>query len=552
MSNSNPRNDRGNVLLLTIGAMSLIAIAMILSVRAFSLRMEVSQRETRATEQRLVGSVAEDALDKWMANPASSKAILSDGAGRVWMTPLGGPCPSIADAQTICWRIRGDDPASPEDEDGVVDVPFADPVLRGGEARREARDVTIEVAVGCYTAPDPPNPTGSLEEHCQQISTSGSRRYERSVMFQYQLHYETNQVPPAALHGPGGLQDDPICEGDPADIPQDTVCDDPDLDPATVIVFTSEDELNGPLRYSGTGPVLYCGTPTFRRIETKIATLPARVPGCNFTPGINPDWEAIGTDPAPNWSDGLADPDRFISKGDLALLPPEEPPTDERCPLVQVDYDWTTNAVAKSNRITNMQDNDSTNDCPGEPSQSLIPHAILDGDTIFSTGTLTINRLVVDGSVTVYAKGDIIICGDIDASSGTNPAGGPNVVALITEGAVILDPSGTTPPSCNSGTLTALTTAQNLTLTNVAVLAAPNGAIYARGWHLPCTGPCPTLSIVGSIAAKHLGLYGIPDPNAGTVTAGWAKHFTYPTDFWQARPPWWPGYDDGIEEWAAA
>lgn len=70
----------------------------------------------------------------------------------------------------------------------------------------------------------------------------------------------------------------------------------------------------------------------------------------------------------------------------------------------------------------------------------------------------------------------------------------------------------------------------------------------------------PTLRIEGSIAAYHLGLYGIPNPNAGTVTAGWSKHFTYPTNddatpavdesFWLARPPWWPGFAGN--EWAAA
>ena len=78
-----------------------------------------------------------------------------------------------------------------------------------------------------------------------------------------------------------------------------------------------------------------------------------------------------------------------------------------------------------------------------------------------------------------------------------------------------------------------------------------NGAVYARGWHLPCNGPCPTFTIEGSIAATHLGLYDIPSPSGG-VTNGWAKQFTYPTydpdttdineAFWRARPPWWPDF----------
>ena len=166
-------------------------------------------------------------------------------------------------------------------------------------------------------------------------------------------------------------------------------------------------------------------------------------------------------------------------------------------------------------------------------------HAILPGDIIRSDDELTIDQLVVEGSVTIYAEGDIIICGDIE-TRGTNPAGGPNVVALIAEGDVILDPSGDTTgqypcwddlPSAPAE----LNTSHNLTLTNVAVLA-PEGAVYARRWHLPhaATGG-PTLTIEGSIAAKHLGLYGIPDQTTGTITSGWAKTFTYPTDFSSLR-----------------
>ena len=107
---------------------------------------------------------------------------------------------------------------------------------------------------------------------------------------------------------------------------------------------------------------------------------------------------------------------------------------------------------------------------------------------------------------------------------------------------------GLTPPGCADDTLRELNTSHNLTLTNVAVLA-PNGGVYARRWHLPhaSTGG-PTLTIEGSIATKHLGLYGIPDQTTGTITSGWAKTFTYPTDFWQARPPWWPGFTGN--EWA--
>ena len=251
---------------------------------------------------------------------------------------------------------------------------------------------------------------------------------------------------------------------------------------------------------------------------------------------------------APAWTVGLSDPERFTFRGDLSLPSLADPPQegDERvCTLERVNHHKSHNTTAGNLRDNNMNDGNDTNDCPGEPGSP--DHAILPGDIILSDDELTIDQLVVEGSVTVYSEGDIIVCGDIEAT-GTNPAGGPNVIALITAGDVILDPSGLTPLACADDTLLELNTSHNLTLTNVAVLA-PDGAVYARRWHLPhASAGGPTLTIEGSIAAEHLGLYGIPDQATGTITSGWAKTFIYPTDFWQARPPWWPDFTGN--EWA--
>ena len=115
---------------------------------------------------------------------------------------------------------------------------------------------------------------------------------------------------------------------------------------------------------------------------------------------------------------------------------------------------------------------------------------------------------------------------------------------------MVLDPSDSTPPGCADDTLTEGNSRHSLTLTNVAILA-PEGAVYARRWHLPhAAAGGPILTIEGSVAAKHLGLYGIPDPATGDMTNGWSKHFTYPTDFWRARPPWWPDFTGN--EWASS
>ena len=127
------------------------------------------------------------------------------------------------------------------------------------------------------------------DSHCQQFKTL-NRRFERSVLFQYQLHYDTNEVPPEALNGPDGLADDPGCQTDPPTPPVGAVCD--GLDPSTIIVFTSEDTLNGPVRTT-LPRVSYCGSPIFHRVE---------VSGTASDPPIDPMVPAGPTCPSsPSW-----------------------------------------------------------------------------------------------------------------------------------------------------------------------------------------------------------------------------------------------------------
>ena len=523
MTRSRERDDRGFILPATFAAITLIALAALLTGRVVGTLLRASMQESFAVEEHAVTKTVTGIIDAWMADQQVSTLLVGNPADSrvadVWRTPLGEPC--VWGVHTTCWKI-----------DTTTKVTYSGK-LRGGEAERQAQDVTATVVVGCW---------GSTPDQCQRTRTF-TRRYERAVFAQYQLHYDTNAVPSTALDGPNGLPDDSAVCNDPNIAPDPLQCD--DLDPATVIVFTAADTLNGPLRYSGNGPVLYCGDPTFKRIEANTDTPPESVPGCPSVP--TPRWEPVAG-VAPAWTVGLSDPERFTFRGDLSLPSLADPPQegDERvCTLERVNHHKSHNTTAGNLRDNNMNDGNDTNDCPGEPGSP--DHAILPGDIIFSDDELTIDQLVVEGSVTVYSEGDIIVCGDIEAT-GTNPAGGPNVIALITAGDVIVDPSGLTPPACADDTLLELNTSHNLTLTNVAVLA-PVGAVYARRWHLPhASAGGPTLTIEGSIAAKHLGLYGIPDQTTGTITSGWAKTFTYPTDFWQARPPWWPGLDGS--EWA--
>ena len=314
-------------------------------------------------------------------------------------------------------------------------------------------------------------------------------------------------------------------------------------------MFTSEDSLSGPVRTT-LAKVLYCGSPTFYKVE---------VSGTASTPPIDPLSPADLTCPtSPSWQSmsststlqDLIDNDRIIYGGDLDL--PE---------LNASNYSATLLCdVVDSSAVTP--------DCFA-PDELVNPVAINDMDTISprTVSDITIHELVLNGSATVYASGDIIICGDIEAR-GTNPAGGPNVIALVTEGDVILDPNGQTPSGCGIATSTPLSGRPSFWETTPPPPLRrrwgrqprhhPLQRRDPRSWrsHLrsklePSPRPAggPTLIIQGSIAAKHLGLYGIPDPALdGTVDAGWAKNFIYPPDFWLARPPWWPDFDGN--EWA--
>ena len=535
-------DDRGTVLIITVVTMTLLAFGVLALAGTVKRLMDASLAEALSAEQRLASQTTASVLDAWMADQEDSDAISNAGAGRVWMTPIGEqPCPSTTLNRNICWRV-GD----------VTEVPIADPTLRGGEAQREALDVTILIATGCHT---------DTIDDCQQVIT-GSRRYERSVSFQYQLHYDTNFLAEGALDGPDGEADpadcltptpiDPaLCDrpnsildgpdgiADPADCLTSTPIDPTLCDGPTGIVFTSEDTLNGPLRTTQR-EVLYCGEPTFYRVEVSgnepavpSSPLQAADTSCPTDPQwLNEDGNIITPSPA---LPDLLNNGALIYGGNLDLPDLDASGYSETLLCDVVNH---PSAVVS--------------DCFA-PDDLVNPVNIGNGAIISArTGRdITIHELVLDGSATVYAAGDIIICGDIEAR-GTNLAGGPNVIALVTEGDVILDPSGQ-PSLCGQDVIPALTelsASHDISLTNVAVLA-PEGAIYARNWHLPhAPAPAvgPTLTIEGSIAAKHLGLYGEPDPATGTVIAGWAKNFTYPNDFWLARPPWWPGYDGN--EWA--
>lgn len=551
------RDDGGYVLPLTVLVLVLLGYVAWLTAGTFAVLLRSSVQERLVVEERFAARSAEQIVDAWMADPATSKEITGQVFVAASVTSVSDPLSKViapADdiarfspvggrncTETVCWQVTEIENVSPAGR------------LRGGEAQQQLVAVTIRIDTGCFSGPD----------DCQRTATM-RRVYERAVFSQYQLHYDTNTAPAAALYGGDGNPDDPRCFPDRTN-PAAGVCDDPEavygddgipdsaacstdprpadvscdgLSSDTVIVLTSEDTLNGPVRTTLT-EVLYCGAPSLRRVEVSgtqpdPATLPLKPvdPDCP----TNLKWlNATGQPLIPATTLTVTD---LLTSGALRWGGNLDLPDAGTAPAATLSCD-----TVDFDHLINLANQIQPNPAPG-----ACPRNLADGDIISPTspgGDITIHKLVLDGSVTVHtATGNIIICGEIEAK-GLNPAGGPNVVALIAAaGNVILDPSGGPATPCAAGlasgsALTEVDNRQNLDLTGVAVLA-PQGAVYTRNWHLPHSDRGgPTLTIEGSVASRHLGLYGIPD-DTGDVTAGWAKQFTYPADFWRARPPWWP------------
>lgn len=510
------RDDRGYVLPAMIITLTLLAIASALTARVFAELLAASATERLAIAHTAAARTARTAADAWMADPAASALVSGSdpryvsAAGRdVWFTDAAG-AGCVPTAHTACWQITG------------VTVTDTADLLRGGEAVQQRAAVGLRTVAGCAAG----------DTAACRIDTTAERVYERAVFAYYQIHYDDHDTIPAAfeaLYGPSGKPDPAACAVPEEQRPADTVCDD---DPTFAhriglrdrpVVFTTGDQLNGPLRHSGTTRVWYCGRPYFERIETHSTAAPAKHPSCNSTDV--PRW-VDDNDSHTLW--GLTDPNRnlppepprWVPLPDRLTLPVANVPAGG-CSLTAIDYDHTTDPVG----------------------------AGCDGGIITAAGDITIHRLRVDESVAIAAGGDIIVCGNIKADP-PNPAGGPNVVALITLGHVVIAPgiaNGQCEDTAAPISTGQVTKTQSVTLDNVAILA-PVGGVYTRRWYLPCSSEgCPTLTINGSIAAEHLGLYGIPDPDAGGADHGWTKNFTYPSEFWLARPPLWPNLPPG--EW---
>ena len=163
MTRNREHDDRGFILPATIAAITLMAIAALLTGRVVGVLLRASMQESFAVEEHAATNTVTGIIDAWMADPQVSTLLVSDPSdprvADVWWTPLGEQCVWGEDA--TCWKIKpcvwGED-ATCWKIDTTTKVTYIGK-LRGGEAERHAQDVTATVVVGCW---------GSTPDQCQR------------------------------------------------------------------------------------------------------------------------------------------------------------------------------------------------------------------------------------------------------------------------------------------------------------------------------------------------------------------------------------------------
>lgn len=137
--------------------------------------------------------------------------------------------------------------------------------------------------------------------------------------------------------------------------------------------------------------------------------------------------------------------------------------------------------------------------------------------TIYREGDLTVSGILAPhvDALSIAVSGDIVLdMSSIDTSTA-------EVVALIAGCDVVL----------------AGIPAADATLSRVAVLA-PHGALYPAAWRTN-PGPFPTVTVEGSVATQHWGVFGLYDATQ-TQQSGYSFDLAYPPGWGNIVPPWWP------------
>lgn len=497
-------------LLLNMTGQTLIGGAAVRNERSLDLRAQEFSITQFARSERSLQGFAETGEDLSSVGAALfhlhggwSDSGQSDWSA--WQAPESGACDLAITA--FCWQARL----------GAIDVQTA----RAG-VEHEQRSLLIRVISGCFETSLPPtNATAAeISRICESVSTSQSLYRKRSFLH-YGLHIGQQQASPRQAIIPG-LQ--PIIDAsldlDTSDVPFHT--NDP-----TILVCTHGNPAEWPqlgqiVEVSETNP------PHPRHAGVAVGTA--------FTSPLDA-FDVLGGSTGPCWPSGFT---RAAALGAapagtaVVLSQPlrvvrEAVETDAaaqaRCAAASpAPPEWLAPAAATAVRIGQAVTAGGTFDLA----------TAADGQVIYSTGNITLTGNTSPGSsVTVAAGGSITVQSDTIGPGTTS-----GVLALIVGCDIILaDPTGGDPSiGLVSGNWP---TGHNITLQRVAVLA-PQGSVFPAAHDRPPNVPTtfPTVSIEGAIATRWIGVFGTHDPS-GQIT-GYDLALTYPADFADEVPPWWP------------
>lgn len=498
-------------LLLNMTGQALIGGAAVHNERALDLRaQEFSITQFARSERSLQGFAAtgEDLSSVGAALFHTHGGWTDPGQSNwsAWQAPEGGACDLAVTA--FCWQARL----------GAIDVQTA----RAG-VEHEQRSLLIRVISGCFNTALPATSAEAAEitRICDSVNTTQSLYRKRSFLH-YGLHIGSQEASPRQ---PITSVLPPILDAsldlDTGGVPFHT--NDP-----TILVCTHGNTVEWPelgriVEVSVTNP------PHARHAGVAIGTA--------FASSLDA-FDVLGGVTGPCWPSGVT---RAVALGtapagtEVVLSQPlrvvrESVETDAaaqtRCAAASpVPPGWLAPAAATAVRIGQAVAAGGTFDLA----------TASDGQVIYSTGNLTLTGNTASGSsVTVAAGGSITI-----QSTDIGPGSTSGVLALISGCDIILaDPTGGD-PSIGLSRANPPPTGHDVTLERVAVLA-PQGALFpaAHDRSPDVSAAFPTVSINGAIATRYIGVFGTHDPS-GQIT-GYDLALTYPTDFADEVPPWWP------------
>ena len=410
-----------------------------------------------------------------------------------WHTTPGVLC----DLETVdsCWQFRF----------GEIE-----PTEMRADIIRAERNVFVRTIGGCNRlglsstmnagrrVPDRTQDKSELDENCVNVSQSQTRYRQKSFTY-YALHFDLQQAPPRQN--------------------------------SNAVVFDATLDLisgSGTPLHTNQSTLTICGWPTLGEYAEVSVPLTLRSdlelpdplsgvtsadPGCALSP-IPPNTKIYPSSPL------------YISAN--AVSDAAASRCDQTIPASLL---WMSDAREIAANLTNTLPSFTGVLPDGHPPVDLSTLNVADEYVIYGVGDVIAEGTLPTGvSLAIAAAGDIIVRPDSFGYFGV-VAGSSGTVALVAGCDVYVEePVG----------VVLLTSAENVHLERVAILA-PSGGFYPAGY-LIAADPLdvPTVELTGSIATGYWGQFGTTHAATGDQVSGYGFNIDYPPEWGLVELAWWP------------